>query len=147
MRILVNLISGQILPNYRALIEFNPDRVVNLYTPESETRLQQINSMSNVESEDVLISGNDPQKVREICSDIHQRRISDEWVINVTGGTKPASFACLQYFAEQGVPVLQPAGWKIQPASNGRNPDPGNASQLSHHVPLEQTSHHPQRQD
>ncbi len=52
-----------------------------------------------------MISGNDPQKVREICSDIHQRRISDEWVINVTGGTKPASFACLQYFAEQGVPV------------------------------------------
>ncbi|QDV33704.1 Card1-like endonuclease domain-containing protein [Tautonia plasticadhaerens] len=111
MRILLCLLSEQHVPNLLSVHHFDPkpDRLVLVETGEMKRRraaehlLKALEAggldysdrceIQTLEHEDSL------PEVRRALQDAFGRHPSDEWIVNLTGGTKPMSIAAFMFFS------------------------------------------------
>lgn len=116
MRILLCLLSGQHVPNLLSVHHFAPDRLVLVETPAmrkqraadcflralelggQDFRLRSI--IQPLDSEDCLDS------VSRALREAFGRFPTDDWVINLSGGTKPMSIAAYEFFKALGARLV-----------------------------------------
>lgn len=101
MKILINLIGGQPAPVYIATRIINPDKVLLVYSKDSEVQLHRIkNTLSMYNYDSVEVS---PYDLEDCYSQILKKvneYSSDELIMNLTSGTKIMSFAAFKIFDE-----------------------------------------------
>ncbi len=111
MRILLCLLSGQHVPNLLSVHHFMPDQLVLVETPgmlkhqAADNFLQalelggrdfrQRSVIQPLDSEDCLDS------VSRALQKAFERFPTDEWIINLSGGTKPMSIAAYEFFKDK----------------------------------------------
>lgn len=116
MRILVCLISGQHVPNLLTVKAINPDRLVLLVTPGMKKQgkdTQFLNALS-VGGQDRLIDHdiidqkeeNSSRAVYDNLLQAFSKHANDEWIINLTGGTKPMSIGAYEFSKSMGLKTL-----------------------------------------
>ncbi|MCK9280189.1 MAG: DUF1887 family CARF protein [Melioribacteraceae bacterium] len=103
MRILFQLVSGQVIPNITANDFFKPDKVYYFYTAQTKKELDLIISIVNVPHENIEILGFDYENVySKMSSVINQISNPDnEICLNFTNGTKIMSIAAYNLFTEK----------------------------------------------
>lgn len=106
MRILINLVSGQNIPNYRAIKEVKPDKIVYFYTKRSKPQMDILMNESKTESDSLFIGPYDFEEIEKKCLDLVKESPQDEWILNMTGGTKLTSLAAYRAFYNLGLPVF-----------------------------------------
>lgn len=108
MKVLLCLLSDQHVPNLLSVHHFQPDRLVLVESSVMKARSAADNLLTALklgglqyddwcdieplESEDSLDS------VRTALRRAYGRHPSDEWIVNLTGGTKPMSIAAYEFF-------------------------------------------------
>jgi hypothetical protein len=97
MKVLINLIGGQPVPNYLAAQEIQPDKIFNIYSEASEKIMIRLNDLLKID----LI--NPPLKVNAFdFNQIYNSLIKFlnepeyEVIVNLTGGTKIMSIAAFE---------------------------------------------------
>lgn len=117
MRTLLCLLSEQHVPNLLSVHHFQPDRLVLVESEAMRKRRVADNLLQAL-----AIGGRDyggdrclrlalthedalPQ-IRHTLQDAYGRHPSDEWVVNVTGGTKPMSIGAYQFFSVLGATLV-----------------------------------------
>jgi len=123
MRILLCLLSDQHVPNLLSAHHFRPDRLVLLESPAMRKRNAARNLVEalaaggikfqrdaqtgagnlvveSVSQEDSL------RDVQAALKSAYGRFPSDEWIVNVTGGTKPMSIAAFEFFRNLGASLI-----------------------------------------
>jgi len=96
MKILIHLISGQSLPTYIASELIKPEKNIYLFTESLKKTLINYHKVIRTDYEEVLIDAYYYNKVFNAVSEIIKKFISEELVINFTGGTKLMSIAAFQ---------------------------------------------------
>jgi hypothetical protein len=103
MKILFNLVSAQTAPNYIAVKEINPDKIIYLNTNATKNHSNWLKSAINIDSEIYTIDAYDYVNIYETVKSLVLKYKSDgenELILNFTGGTKIMSFASLNVFNE-----------------------------------------------
>lgn len=114
MKIMVCLISNQHVPNLLGVQAVQPDRLVLLVTPamkgKEENLLKALNTGNcdyNLRHDVIEITDeNSVGAVYTALTDLHSRYPDDEWVVNLTGGTKPMSMGAYLFSRKQGLKTL-----------------------------------------
>lgn len=114
MKIMVCLISNQHVPNLLGVHAVRPDRLVLLVTPgmkgKEENLLKALNTgnCDYTSKHDVIdiTDENSVDAVYTALTEVHARYPDDEWVVNLTGGTKPMSMGAYLFSREQGLKTL-----------------------------------------
>lgn len=102
MKILFNLISGQIFPNYFLIKKINPDRCINFYTTMSSTQKELFKKiLEGIELEEVDIDAFNFKNCYETINKVIKRYENDSLILNFTGGTKIMSNAAFMAFQEK----------------------------------------------
>lgn len=106
MKVLVNLIGGQPTPNVIAFKEVSADKIINVYSSESEKQHKSIcSTLGQSSSEDHMKA--DPFNYEmnlQLAADIlESHSVGNELVLNFTGGTKIMSIAFVRTFIERGL--------------------------------------------
>lgn len=93
-KILINILSQEMMPNFIAAMEVGPDRVIALTTPQSEKQVASFEKMTGIPHEIRMI---DPYDLRtdyeRVCGLIGELPPETDVVLNFTGGTKVMSLA------------------------------------------------------
>jgi len=93
-KILINLLSEQALPNYIAIQELQPDRVLALATPEYHGQIDLLHEKTGVPHTAIETDAYDFRKSYDALVKAFSERASDaEVIVNFTGGTKMMSLA------------------------------------------------------
>lgn len=101
MKILINLIGGQPAPVYIATRIVNPDKVLLVYSKDSEVQLNRIRNTLSAYSYDTLeVSPYDLENCYKKLLNKLSEYQSDELIMNLTSGTKIMSFAAFKIFDE-----------------------------------------------
>ncbi len=101
-KILFNLISGQIFPNYFLIKHIKPDKCVNFYT--EETEYQNVifkNVLTGLDIEEVEVTAFDFYNCYNVIKNYVEKYISNSLILNFTGGTKIMSSAAFCVFKEK----------------------------------------------
>lgn len=114
MKILLCLLSGQHVPNLLSVHHYRPDRLVLIETEQMRKNgvagnfrdalkiggldfaSDQCCSVHALESEDDL------EVIRRCLMNAHERYPGGEWIVNLSGGTKPMSIATYEFFKDGG---------------------------------------------
>lgn len=115
-KILVCLLSEQHMPNLLSVHHFRPDKLVLVETERMQRnsaasnflRALEAGGLSYVDRTDVALlpSEDSLDSIRALLHESHQKYPSGEWIVNLTGGTKPMSIAAYEFFKEVTVPRL-----------------------------------------
>lgn len=93
-KVLINILSQEMMPNFIAAMEVAPDRVIALTTPRSEKQIAAFEKMTGIPHETRKI---DPYDLRtdyeRACGLISELAPETDVVLNFTGGTKVMSLA------------------------------------------------------
>jgi len=97
MKILINLIGGQPVPNYLAAKVIRPDKILNVCSKASESIMKRINITIQVETIEpsLLVDAFNFDENYNLISN-YLRNSDDEIIINITGGTKIMSIAAFE---------------------------------------------------
>ncbi len=107
MKVLINLISGQTIPNLIAQKYINPDKVILLYSKGSIKQKEAYKTVcENVYFEEHEIDPYNFENISNLLSHLIQKYKSDEIVINFTCGTKIMSIASFEVFKNKGLVSL-----------------------------------------
>jgi hypothetical protein len=109
MKRMLSLISEQILPNFIPLNELatRPDVLHGIFTPNDPNMVRRWNNLKIViaerfpmlKTEDVEISdAYDAKAIQEQCTNLLKSHAADEWVLNMTGGTKLMAAPAVEVF-------------------------------------------------
>ena len=114
MKIMVCLISDQHVPNLLTVHKVMPDLLILVVTPDMKRRNVATNFMSALEIGGLsYLLGGDRHKIvsledensipsaLKVYQDIISRYPEVEWLINITGGTKPMSIAAYEFFRDR----------------------------------------------
>lgn len=104
-KILVSLVSDQVIPNIRLIKELKSeiDNYIFISTTDmekkkkSDAHMKSINVSPN-KSTIVLVSPFNFKNIEEILYDLDLKE-DDEYLVNITGGTKPMSIVAMSYFS------------------------------------------------
>ncbi|WP_152050236.1 Card1-like endonuclease domain-containing protein [Tautonia marina] len=109
MRILLCLLSEQHVPNLLSVHHFKPDRLVLVETGEMRRRhaaehllgALEAGSLDYTDRHEVqpLEHEDSLPEVRRALQEAFGRHPSAEWIVNLTGGTKPMSIAAFMFFS------------------------------------------------
>lgn len=104
-KILINIISGQILPNYVATKHVNPNICILLYSKDSEILLNSFKDFfkDEIEFKEFKIDAWDYFKNYQIIKDIFNEYKNEEIISNFTGGTKIMSLALFNAAKEKNI--------------------------------------------
>lgn len=100
MKILINLIGGQPAPVYIATRVVNPDKVLLVYSKDSEIQLSRIKNTLSFNYDTLEVS---PYDLEDCYKKLMNKLIEyseDEMIMNLTSGTKIMSFAAFKIFDE-----------------------------------------------
>jgi len=108
MKILVCLISGQHVPNLLTVKAIKPDRLVLLVTPamkrqEKDSQFLKALSASGLDysmDDEMIIDQKEENSSKAVYDNLEQafsKHADDEWIINLTGGTKPMSIGAYEF--------------------------------------------------
>ena len=108
MRTLLCLLSDQHVPNLLSVHHFKPDRLVLVESQQMQERkvgdhfLQALALGGDRHERQPLDHEDSLPAVRKALQAAFGRHPSDEWIVNVTGGTKPMSIETYQFFTALG---------------------------------------------
>lgn len=113
--ILVSLISNETIPNVQLIKEFRSDidEYVFVYTKEMISQLGWVKTVTGiVNSTDLLI---DPFDLKAMEDELKNREFGDHnYVLNLTGGTKPMIIAFYDFFRNLGATIYYLTGKKFE---------------------------------
>lgn len=91
----ITLLGSQPLPLYYVIKEYNPELVHLICTEQNKNIAQRIRQLllPTVECQTYQVLAYSPKEVIQVCEEIHYRYSKDEFLYNLTGGTKIMSFA------------------------------------------------------
>jgi len=93
-KVLINILSKEMMPNFIAAMEVTPDRVIALTTPRSKEQVGLFEKMTGIPHESREIDPFDLHTDYErVCGLIGEFSSETEIVLNFTGGTKVMSLA------------------------------------------------------
>ena len=110
MKILLCLLTGQHMPNLLSVHHYKPQQVVLLETPEMLKRSAGKNFLSALakgglhyaQNSIVEVPNEDSIKiVTTTLESVYEKHKDTEWIINLTGGTKPMSIAVFEFFKDK----------------------------------------------
>lgn len=102
MKILVNLIGGQTIPNLIAQKYIEPQKVISLYSSGSIKQRDNYKSILNgILSEEIEIDPFNYSNIYDTIINILENNIGFELILNFTGGTKVMSVASFQAFKDR----------------------------------------------
>lgn len=94
--VLINLLSEQLLPNFIAVLQENPDRVLALCTPEFQKDVERFEEASGVRHQVVPVDAYNLEGVRQrVALHIETMSADARVLINFTGGTKIMALAAV----------------------------------------------------
>ncbi len=104
-KILINIISGQLLPNYVATKHVNPDLCISLYTKDSKKLLKSFEDYFNnqMKFHDIEIDAYDYIKIYNTIKNTLNEYKNNEIISNFTGGTKIMSLALFNAAKEENI--------------------------------------------
>lgn len=112
MSVLLCLLSDQHVPNLLAVHHFRPDRLVLVESPQMQrkgTAQHFVAALGKGRLEyadrchvQQLASEDDLSQIRGALRGAVDRFPADEWIANLTGGTKPMSIATYEFFKDRG---------------------------------------------
>lgn len=106
MKILINLIGGQPAPVYIATRVVNPDKVLLVYSKDSEIQLSRIKNTLSFNYDTLEVS---PYDLEDCYKKLMNKLIEyseDEMIMNLTSGTKIMSFAAFKIFDESNLEMI-----------------------------------------
>ncbi|WP_110513145.1 HFX_2341 family transcriptional regulator domain-containing protein [Herpetosiphon llansteffanensis] len=110
MKILLSLVGAQPLPNLIPIYHLKPDLAMLIYTNETVKKANNTVDLlksKNIETEIVSTNSYDiPMITQQIEESISKLKEGNEIYFNVTGGTKPMSFAASQVARKHNFPVV-----------------------------------------
>lgn len=116
MKMMVCLISQQHVPNLLAVQAIKPDRLVLLVTPGMKERRKDLHLLRalaaggrdySTDHEVVDITDeNSVEAVYRALEEVMEPHPNDEWIVNLTGGTKPMSMGAYVFSRERGLKTL-----------------------------------------
>lgn len=116
MKILVCLISDQHVPNLLAVKAVRPNRLVLLVTPGMKKKgkdAQFLDALSagghDLQMEKKIIDQKEENSSLAVYSNLEREfseHADDEWIINLTGGTKPMSIGAYEFSKKMGLRTL-----------------------------------------
>lgn len=107
MRVLLCLLSAQHIPNLLSVHHYRPDVLVLLETPGMKKRDAGINFLDALASgglrfsKDAIVEITKEDSVADVTKHLevaYERWSPAEWIVNLTGGTKPMSIAAYEFF-------------------------------------------------
>lgn len=107
MKVLVNLIGGQPAPVYIATRTINPDKVVLVFSKDSEAQVRRIkNTLTSYNYDELEVSPYNFDDCYEKLSDKLKETSSNEVIMNLTSGTKIMSIAGFKVFDEANKEII-----------------------------------------
>lgn len=116
MTIMACLVSQQHVPNLLAIQAVKPDRLVLLVTPgmkerEKDTHLLKALAAGgrDYSAEHEIVDVSDENSIAAVSRALEQsleKHPDDEWIVNLTGGTKPMSMGAYVFSRERGMKTL-----------------------------------------
>lgn len=102
MKILINLIGGQTIPNLIAQKYIQPDKIILLFSKGSIKQRDSFKSVfSNMTFEDKEIEPFNYNNIKAAAMDIIKNNSDDDLILNFTGGTKIMSVASYEVFKKE----------------------------------------------
>ncbi len=111
MKTLLCLLSDQHVPNLLAVHHFQPDRLVLVESAGMQRKRASVNllaalKLGKLDYHDrcrvqTLADENDLEAIRRCLCDVLEQEHADEWIVNLTGGTKPMSIGAYDIFLQQ----------------------------------------------
>ncbi|OYT14504.1 MAG: hypothetical protein B7C24_17960 [Bacteroidetes bacterium 4572_77] len=95
MKILINLLSEQTIPNLVAIKHFKPSSVMALTTQEYKNQVKHFERVTQVSHQEVDVEAYDMPKNLSVLGDVLKNTQQDELIINYTGGTKIMAMAAM----------------------------------------------------
>lgn len=112
MKILLCLISNQHVPNLLSVHHFKPDQLVLVETEQMESRKVAHHFLSalklgNLDYDarhhiELLKHEDNLDSARKVLQTVYDRYPNGQWIVNLTGGTKPMSIATYEFFKTLG---------------------------------------------
>ncbi|MGA9097792.1 MAG: DUF1887 family CARF protein [Methanotrichaceae archaeon] len=116
MKIMVCLISGQHVPNLLTVKSIKPDRLVLLVTPGMKTlkkdsqflKALAVGGLDYSSNKDIIDQKEENSSIAVYCNlqEAFKNHPNDEWIINLTGGTKPMSIGAYEFSKNKGLKTL-----------------------------------------
>ncbi len=98
MKILISLVSKEVLPAYYSIAEFKPDKIYLIGTNESTDGMKRVASIAKKigSVNQYKVNAYDIEECRKVCEEIHKDNGSDcEYIYNLTLGTKTMAFGAM----------------------------------------------------
>lgn len=116
MKILLCILSEQHIPNLLSVHHFKPDRLVLLQTSQMEKNRAGMNFLSALSKSDLitytadsLVKVDQEDSIKKVTSSLeaaYAKYSSDDWIINLTGGTKIMSIAAYEFFKNKSAKLV-----------------------------------------
>jgi hypothetical protein len=116
MKIMVCLVSDQHVPNFLTVRVEKPDLLILVVTPEMEKKNTASNFLKALAcgksgytgGQEIvcLEDGNSVSATMKKLEDVFEDHLGDEWVVNLTGGTKPMSIGAFEFFKDKAAKLL-----------------------------------------
>ncbi|MDO9154287.1 MAG: DUF1887 family CARF protein [Paludibacter sp.] len=98
-KIHITLVGGQAAPVYLGIVDANPDKVILVYSNQTEDEANRIYSVINVACELKKFEPVDLNKIEKNISELVKTLKADDFIsINIGGGTKPWSILFYEHF-------------------------------------------------
>jgi hypothetical protein len=91
-KINISLVGGQPAPVYNVIVTTNPDKIIFIYSQESEDSLNLILKEIHTPYEKILLDATNAQKISEKARSLAEQYTDDDITVNITGGSKPWAF-------------------------------------------------------
>ncbi|MDI6718600.1 MAG: DUF1887 family CARF protein [Methanomicrobiales archaeon] len=119
MKILVNLISQQHVPNLLVVHAIKPDRLVLVTTKAKEKNMDYLLNALETGGLDykkrhkqlVIERENNAREVREGLERLYQSKPNEEWIVHISGGTKPMSIGAYEFARNHGLRAWYVSEW------------------------------------
>lgn len=98
MKILISLVSKEVLPAYYSIAEFKPDKIYLIGTNESTDGMRRVASIAQKigSVNQCKVNAYDIVGCRNVCEDIHKENGDEcEYIYNLTLGTKTMAFGAM----------------------------------------------------
>ena len=116
MKILLCLLSDQHVPNLLSVHHFQPDRLVLVESASMKSKNAAKNLLRALEAGHLDYRGryhveplpdeNNMETIRTSIQRAYDGSPDDQWIANITGGTKPMSIAAYEFFKEKSARVI-----------------------------------------
>ncbi len=98
MKVLINLIGEQPIPNLLPILFFKPDKTIILYSEKTAKVARRIKRLSKANCEKFEIDAYDLNSINEVLKNIVSKE--NDYIFNITGGTKLMSVALFNFAAQ-----------------------------------------------